>query len=104
MFTEPEFGGDSAVGQAIGYEGHHLLFPRCQQGSPNRVDHPQGRHVRQSIEHVIHLAIVDPNLAPGNAMDTFAEHRERSVGKKKNALRARAQGIHHQFAVLILGK
>ena len=27
-----------------------------------------------------------------------------SVGKKKNAFRPRPQGIHHQFAVIVLGQ
>lgn len=28
VLAKPEFGGDSAVGQAIGHEGNHLLFAR----------------------------------------------------------------------------
>ena len=37
-------------------------------------------------------------------MDALAEHRERSVGKKKNALRPRTKGVHHQFAVIAFGQ
>ncbi len=74
MFAETEFAGDSAVGQAVGYEGNDLFFARRQQRSSLGVDDAQRSNLGESVEHVVQLLIVDPDFSAGNALDAFAEH------------------------------
>src|SRR5208337_142054 len=102
VFAETEFTGDSAVGQAVGDERDNLFLARRQQRSSLGVNDPQGGHLGERVEYVVHLLIVDPDFSTGNALDALAEHRERSFSKQKNAFRARAQGTYHQFAVIVL--
>ena len=100
VFAEPQFGGDSAVGQAVGHEGDDLLLARGEQRSAGGTDEAERGHFRQGIEHGIHLPVVDPDFSPGNALDAFAEHGKGSLGKEENTFCAGAQGVHYQFAVV----
>src|SRR5208282_3209193 len=60
VFAETEFTGDSAVGQAVGDERDNLFLARRQQRSSLGVNDPQGGHLGERVEYVVHLLIVDP--------------------------------------------
>ncbi len=100
VFAEAEFGGDSAVRQAIGHQRDHLFFARREQRPPIGIDNPQRRHLRQGRQRVIRLPTVEPDLSAKNAIDALAQHGKRSLGKQENPFRTRPQGTKDDVAVV----
>lgn len=97
VFAESQFGGDSAVGQAVSYQGYDLLFARRQQRPAIGVDDAQRGHLRQSVQHIIHLLAVDPNLSPENAVDALTEHRKSYNGPRSSAVVLAAEAYLHKW-------